>query len=64
MPAVTDTPDGVGVMYEDGAYDWFTRVAAEHAPSWRNELLASGIAALGAHRPVDDLPQGARPAAC
>jgi dienelactone hydrolase len=55
VPAVTATPDGVGVMYEDGAYDWFTRVAAERAPSWRNELLVTGIVALGAHRPIDDL---------
>jgi hypothetical protein len=55
VPAVTNTPDGIGVMYEDGAYDWFTRVAAERAPSWRNELFVSGIAELGAHRPVDDL---------
>jgi dienelactone hydrolase len=61
VPAVTDSADGVGVMYEDGAHEWFTRVAAERAPSWRNELLAAGIAALGAHRPVDDLPKARVP---
>lgn len=25
-------------MFDDGAYDWFTRVATERAPSWRNEV--------------------------
>ena len=38
VPAVTDRPDGVGIMYEDGAAAWFSRVAAERAPSWRDEI--------------------------
>jgi len=53
IPAVTATPDGLGVMFEDGAYDWFTRVAAERAPSWRNELRISGLTET--FRPIDHL---------
>jgi pimeloyl-ACP methyl ester carboxylesterase len=53
LPAVADTREGLGVMFEDGAYDWFTRVAAEKAPSWRNELLVSGL--LEPFRPIDHL---------
>lgn len=55
VPAVTATADGTGVMYEDGAFDWFTRVAAERAPSWRNELLVGGLAELAGERPIDRL---------
>lgn len=56
IPAVTATADAVGVMFEDGAFEWFTRVAAERAPSWRNELLVSGLADAAAnHRPIDHL---------
>lgn len=53
VPAVTSTAEGCGVMFEDGAYDWFTSVAARRAPSWRNELRVSGL--LEAFRPVDHL---------
>lgn len=55
VPAVTGTIEGVGVMFEDRAYDWFTRVAAERAPTWRNELLVSGLANGVAHRPINHL---------
>ena len=53
LPAVTDTQDGLGVMFEDGSYDWFTRVAAERAPNWRNELRVSGL--FEPFRPIDHL---------
>jgi len=53
IPAVTATPDGLGAMFEDGAYEWFTRVAAERAPSWRNELRIGGL--LEPFRPIDHL---------
>lgn len=53
LPAVTATSDGLGVMYEDGSYEWFTRVAAERAPSWRNELRVEGL--LEPFRPIDHL---------
>ncbi len=53
IPAVTDRPDGLGLMFEDGAHEWFTRVAAERAPSWRNELVIRGI--LEPFRPIDHL---------
>jgi len=53
LPAVTETRDGLGVMFEDGSYDWFTRVAAERAPSWRNELRVSGL--FEPFRPIDHL---------
>jgi len=35
--AVSATREGVGILFEDDSYGWFTRVAAERAPSWRNE---------------------------
>jgi fermentation-respiration switch protein FrsA (DUF1100 family) len=38
VPAASATPDGLGIMYEDGAYEWMTRTAATRAPSWRNEI--------------------------
>jgi fermentation-respiration switch protein FrsA (DUF1100 family) len=53
LPAVTETRDGLGVMFQDGSYDWFTRVAAERAPSWRNELNVSGL--FEPFRPIDHL---------
>lgn len=31
VPAVSPTADGIGVMFDDGAYDWFTRVTEERA---------------------------------
>jgi len=55
LPAVTEDADGVGVMFEDGAFAWFTRVAAERAPNWRNEILVSGLSEAATHRPIDDL---------
>jgi dienelactone hydrolase len=57
VPAVSATADGLGVMYADGASDWFTRVAADRAPGWRNELRVSGL--VERFRPVDHLA-GAR----
>lgn len=53
LPATTATPDGVGIMFEDGAHDWFARVAAERAPTWRNEVRVSGL--LEPFRPIDHL---------
>ncbi|HEY5108911.1 MAG TPA: alpha/beta fold hydrolase [Acidimicrobiales bacterium] len=53
IAAVTASPDGAGLMFEDGAYGWFTRVAAERAPAWKDELR---ISAFGeAFRPIDHL---------
>ena len=54
MPA---TREGVGILFEDDSYRWFTRVAADRAPSWRNEVRV-GPAANGP-APTDRLP-GAR----
>ena len=53
LPATTATPDGDGVMFEDGAHDWFARVSAERAPTWRNEVRVSGL--LEPFRPIDHL---------
>jgi uncharacterized protein len=57
IPAVTATRDGVGIMFEDGSYDWFTRVAADRAPSWRDEVRVGALA--DSVRPLDHL-RGAR----
>lgn len=56
FPAVSWTPDGDGVMYEDHAADWMTRTAATRAPSWRNELRIAGVVESSSHVPLDRLP--------
>lgn len=61
MVLATSPPDGPGVMRADGAHEWFHRVAAERAPSWRNELKASALAELGPYRPIDELAKVAIP---
>lgn len=53
LPATTPTPDGDGIMFADDAHYWFTRVAAERAPAWRNEVRFSGL--LEPFRPIDHL---------
>jgi dienelactone hydrolase len=53
LPATTADPGGDGIMFEDEAHDWFGRVAAERAPTWRNELRVSGL--LEPFRPIDHL---------
>jgi hypothetical protein len=54
IPVVTADPDGLGFIYEDDGAAWFTRVAAERAPTWRNELRVSSLAEP--FRPIDHLP--------
>lgn len=61
VPAVTSTPDGNGVMYDDHAYEWFTRVAADRAPNWRNELLVAGLVGSGSFTPAQDLTRARVP---
>jgi len=59
IAAVTDSPDGDAVMYEDAAYEWFTRVAAERAPAWKDALR---ISAFGEQfRPIDHLAEARVP---
>ena len=57
VPAVSATREGVGILFEDDSYRWFTRVAEERAPSWRNEVHIGPPASAPA--PIDRLP-GAR----
>ena len=54
IPASTPTPDGIGIMYADGAHEWFSRVAEERAPTWRNEIRIGGLGEH--HHPIDHLP--------
>lgn len=53
VPAVSATPDGVGIMYADRAWEWFTTTGAPRAPSWRNEVRISAFAEP--FRPIDHL---------
>jgi alpha-beta hydrolase superfamily lysophospholipase len=53
LPATTATPDGDGIMFHDRAHHWFAHVAAERAPTWRNEVRISGL--LEPFRPIDHL---------
>jgi len=43
IPAASATADGLGIMYPDDAYCWFTRVCKERAPSWRNEVRIGAL---------------------
>ena len=61
IPAVAATADGAGVMFVDDAYGWFTRVSAERAPAWRNEVLVSGLMEVAARQPIADLPNARVP---
>lgn len=53
VAATSPTADGIGVMFADGADAWFARVAAERAPSWRNEVRIGALTEL--FRPIDHL---------
>lgn len=53
IPAVAKTTDGLGIMYEDGAYEWFTRVAAQRAPGWRDQVTVGAL--TDSVRPIDHL---------
>ncbi|MEI6700464.1 MAG: alpha/beta fold hydrolase [Actinomycetota bacterium] len=55
VPATTETEDGVGAMFLDGAHDWFTSIASKRAPAWRNELLISGFLESASWSPFEDL---------
>jgi uncharacterized protein len=55
VPAVSATETGLGIMFEDGAHEWFTRVARERAPSWRDEVRVGALAESA--RPIDHLPR-------
>lgn len=59
IPVVTSEPDGLGVIYEDDGAAWFTQVAAERAPTWRNEMRISALAEP--FRPIDHLAQARVP---
>ncbi len=61
VPAVSATPDGLGAMYEDGSAAWFTRVATERAPAWRNEICVRGIVASADYQPIDYLARASVP---
>ena len=54
--AVTDTPDGATVTYEDGIYEWFAQVADERAPAWKDVLRISAFRQR--FRPIDHLAAG------
>jgi fermentation-respiration switch protein FrsA (DUF1100 family) len=55
VPAVSATPDGLGIMYHDDAHRWFTSSAAERAPSWRNEIRIGAL--LETFNPLDHLAE-------
>ncbi len=59
IPAVSATRDGPGIMFEDGAHEWFTRVAAERAPSWRDEVRVGAL--TDGVRPIDHLARARIP---
>lgn len=60
LGAVTDDPDGDGIMFADSAHEWFMR-AARSAPRWRNEVLIAGMFDASARTPVADLARARVP---
>ena len=54
IPAVSETADGLGIMFPNDAHNWFTRVCRERAPSWRNEVRVGALAE--SFLPIDSLP--------
>ena len=53
IPAVSATRAGLGIMFEDGAHEWFTRTASERAPTWRDEVRVGAL--TDGVRPIDHL---------
>jgi fermentation-respiration switch protein FrsA (DUF1100 family) len=53
IPAVSATRDGLGIMFEDRAYEWFSRVAADRAPNWRDQVRVGAL--RNSIRPIDHL---------
>lgn len=43
IPAVTADPTAPAMMPSPDAYAWFTKTAADRAPSWKNELTARSL---------------------
>lgn len=43
IPAVTADPTAPAMMPSTDAYEWFTKTAADRAPSWKNELTARSL---------------------
>lgn len=62
IPAASATADGLGIMYPDDAYGWFTRVSRERAPAWRNEVRIGALAEP--FNPVDFLVKTRIPLRC
>ncbi len=55
IPAVSESADGLGLLYPDHSYGWFTRVHKERAPSWRNEIRVGALAEP--FEPIEVLPK-------
>ncbi|WP_294537009.1 alpha/beta fold hydrolase [uncultured Rhodoblastus sp.] len=62
IPAATATADGLGIMYQDDAHDWFTRVSRERAPTWRNEVRIGAL--TEPFEPIDFLVRTRIPLRC
>ena len=55
IPAVSESAEGLGLLYPDNSYDWFTRVHKERAPSWRNEIRVGAL--VEPFEPIEFLPK-------
>ncbi|MBP1823244.1 alpha/beta fold hydrolase [Mycobacterium sp. OAE908] len=55
VPVVDENPMSAAVIPSPDGYAFFTRVAAERAPSWRNEVTLRSLEAFQSFEPADFL---------
>jgi len=55
VPVVDENPMAGAVIPSADGYEFFTRVAAERAPSWRNEVTLRSLEAFQSFEPADFL---------
>lgn len=57
VPVVDENPMAGAVIPSPDGHQFFTRVAAERAPSWRNEVTLRSLEAFQSLEPADFLPR-------
>ena len=57
LPAVSPDPMGQAAMPQPDAYEWFTKVSADRAPNWKNEMTARSLEMAGEFDPGSFISQ-------
>ena len=55
LPAVTENPAELAIMPTADSFEYFTQTAAEHAPSWRNEITLISVDRIAGYEPADGI---------